>query len=133
MPDGNQIEITDAIDCDGHVLEPIDVLAEYLEEKYRDRALRIEIGDDGLEYFMWDNKRSRLCAGGFGGVLGAMGAPDILPHPDLTYASGSPLASYDAAARVKRLDGEGLSKAVLYPTLGLLWEAEIDDPQLADA
>ncbi len=133
MPHASQVDTTGAIDADGHVLEPIDVLGEYLEEKYRDRALRVEIGDDGLEYFVWDNQRSTLCAGGFGGVLGAMGAPDILPHPDLTYASGSPLASYDAAARVKRLDGEGLSKAILYPTLGLLWEAEIDDPEMAAA
>ncbi len=133
MSDGIQIEFTNAIDADGHVLEPIDALADYLEEKYRDRAIRVETGEDDLEYFVWDNKRSRLCAGGFGGVLGAMGAPDILPHPELTYAAGSPPASYDAAARVKRIDGEGLTKAVLYPTLGLLWEAEIEDPELAAA
>jgi hypothetical protein len=91
MPDGSQIEITNAIDCDGHVLEPIDALADGLEAKYRDRAIRVETGNPGLEYFVWNNKRSRLCAGGFGGVLGAKGVPGILPHPDLTYASGSPL------------------------------------------
>jgi hypothetical protein len=78
--------------------------------------------DDGLEYFVWNNQRSTLCAGGFGGVLGAMGAPDILPHPDLTNAKGPPPASDVAAARVARRDGEGLSKVILYPTLGLLWE-----------
>jgi hypothetical protein len=59
MPDGSQIEITNAIDCDGHVLEPITALADCLEEKYRDRAIRIEIDDDGLEHFVWNNKRSR--------------------------------------------------------------------------
>lgn len=133
MPDGSQIEITNAIDCDGHVLEPIAALADCLDKKYRDRAIRTEIGDDGLEYFVWNNKRSKLSAGGFGGVLGAMGAPDILPNPDLTYERGSPPAAYDAAARVKRLDGEGVKQAILYPTLGLLWEAEIEDPEITDA
>ena len=133
MLDDTPVDVTGAIDCDGHVLEPLDALAGYLEKKYGDRALRVETGDDGLEYFVWDNERSKLCAGGFGGVLGAMGAPDILPRPELTYAKGSPLAAYDAKARVGRLDGEGLSCAVLYPTLGLLWEAEVEDPQLAQA
>ena len=128
-----EVDTTGAIDCDGHVLEPIDALRDYLEDAWKPRAIRLERGDDGLEYFYWDNKKSTLSAGGFAGVLGAMGDPDIVPHPDRTYARGCPLASYDAAARVERLDGEGLSKAILYPTLGLLWEAEIDDPQLAQA
>lgn len=133
MTDTSQIDVRGAVDCDGHVLEPIDVLADYLEAKYRDRALGVEVGDDGLEYFVWNKRRSKLCGGGFGGVLGAMGSPDIEPHPERTYASGCPPASYDAAARVKRLDGEGLSQAILYPTLALLWEAEVDDAELASA
>ena len=127
------VDTSGAIDCDGHVLEPIDTLADYLEDAYKDRAIKIHIGDDGLEYFVWNNQISKLSAGGFAGVLGAMGDPDIVPSPERTYARGCPPASYDAAARVKRLDGEGLSKAILYPTLGLLWEAEIDDPEIATA
>lgn len=133
MSDAAHVDTTGAIDCDGHVLEQIDTLAGYLENKYKDRALGLEVGDDGLKYFTWDNQRSKLCFGGFAGVPGAMGDPDILPHPDRTYAKGCPPASYDSAARVERLDGEGLSKAILYPTLGLLWEAEVQDPELATA
>ena len=125
------VDTSGAIDCDGHVLEPIDTLADYLEDAYKDRAIKMHIGDDGLEYFVWNNQISKLSAGGFAGVLGAMGDPDIVPSPERTYARGCPAASYDAAARVERLDGEGLSKAILYPTLGLLWEAEIDDPEIA--
>lgn len=127
------VDTTGAIDCDGHVLEPIEALAGYLEERYRDRAIRLHVGDDGLEYLVWDNQISRLCFGGFAGILGAMGNPDIVPHPERTYAAGCPPASFDAAARVARLDNEGLSKAILYPTLGLLWEAEVADPELAEA
>ncbi len=127
------VDTTGAIDCDGHVLEPLDALVDNLEARYRARRIELVTGDDGLEYFHWGGRRSTLCAGGFAGVLGAMGNPDIVPSPDRTYARGCPPASYDAAARVARLDGEGLAKAILYPTLGLLWEAEIDDAELADA
>ena len=129
----SDVDTTDAIDCDGHVLEPLDALRDHLEEKYKKRAIKIEIGDDGLEYLYYDNKRSKLTPGGFLGVLGAMGDPDIVPAPERTYIKGSPLASYDGAARVSRLDEEKLRKAILYPTLGLLWEAEIEDPELAAA
>ena len=35
--------------------------------------------------------------------------------------------------RVQLLDKENLAKAVLYPTLGILWEAEVDDVELSQA
>jgi len=38
------------IDCDGHILEPPDLWERYLEPRFRDRALRIRVGDDGYEY-----------------------------------------------------------------------------------
>src|SRR4029453_16803671 len=39
----------------------------------------------------------------------------------------------DMTKRVCFLDEEGFEKQVIYPTLGLFWEGEIDDPDLADA
>src|SRR5512144_3025154 len=39
----------------------------------------------------------------------------------------------DMAERVQLLDREGMAKAILYPTLGLLWEAELMDPELSGA
>ena len=105
------VDTNGAIDADGHVL---DTLADYLEDKYKGRALKLTVGDDGLEYFLWDNKIPRLCSGGFAGVLGGMGDPDILPSPERDYERGCPPASYDAAARVERLDGEGLTSSDLF-------------------
>ncbi len=35
--------------------------------------------------------------------------------------------------RIRFLDEEGIDAAILYPTLGLLWEGSVTDPQLADA
>lgn len=70
------VDSTGAIDCDGHVLEPIEALRDHLEEKYKERAIKIEVEDDGLEYLYYDNKKSKLTPGGFTGVLGAMGDLD---------------------------------------------------------
>src|SRR5262249_57989385 len=35
--------------------------------------------------------------------------------------------------RLTLLDAEGIDAAILYTTVGLLWEAELEDPELAQA
>src|SRR5262249_58936245 len=47
------------IDCDGHILEPPDLWEKYLDPKYRDRAMRIRVGDDRFEYLEIDGKRAK--------------------------------------------------------------------------
>jgi predicted TIM-barrel fold metal-dependent hydrolase len=42
-----------------------------------------------------------------------------------------PFGAGDASERVALLDRENLEKTVLYPTIGLLWECELDDPELS--
>ena len=39
----------------------------------------------------------------------------------------------DMKERLKLLDKDGIDKAILYPTIGLLWEAEVEDPELTNA
>jgi len=128
-----EITVQGAIDCDGHILEPPTLWEVYLDPRYRDRAIRIRTDHEGWEYFEFDGKPSRLCFKGFPGILGAMGRPDIIPGPDRTYLQGAPPGSMNAKERLERLDREGLSKAILYPTIGLLWEAEVQDPDLSAA
>ena len=70
------------IDADGHVLEPPELWQEYLEEKYRERALRLAIDDEGFEYLEIDGRPSARTNKGYPGVLGAMGADDMRPRPD---------------------------------------------------
>lgn len=122
-----------AIDADGHILEPPDLWENYLEPKYRERAIRIRTNDAGLEYFEYDGKPSKLMPPGFPGSLGAMGADDIAPSAERTYTKIAPFGSMDPKERVERLDQEGLAKAVLYPTVSLLWEPETKDGDLAAA
>lgn len=127
----NGVQLKGAIDADGHILEPPDLWEKYLEPKYRDRAMRIRTNSDGLEYIEIDNKPSWMYAG-FPGQLGAMGEENIDPSPERTYLGCAPFGSMDPKERLVRMDREGLTKSVLYPTLALFLY-EVKDPELATA
>jgi predicted TIM-barrel fold metal-dependent hydrolase len=120
-----------AIDADGHVLEPATLWEDYLEARYRDRALRIRTDGEGFEYLEIGGKPSLRTNHGSLGVLGAMGDLDARPSPERRYADAMPFGAGDASERVALLDRENLEKTVLYPTIGLLWECELDDPELS--
>ena len=130
-----RLHTSGAIDADGHVLEPPDLWERYLEERHRDRALRIRRDDDGLEYLEIGGKPSTMSRKGFPGSLGGMGRSidEVLPTPERTYLAGAPFGSMDAAERLELLDAENLEAAVLYPTLSILWEAELEDAELSQA
>lgn len=76
FPDGG------TIDADGHVLEPADLWEDYLEARYRERALRIRVDEDGLEYLEIDGCKSERTNHGSLGMLGAMGELEARPSPD---------------------------------------------------
>jgi predicted TIM-barrel fold metal-dependent hydrolase len=118
------------IDADGHLLEPSWLWEEYLEEEFRPRALRIRVDENGLEYLELNGRPSERTVKGVLGVMGAMGELDAKVGPDRRYMDHIPFGAGDAAERVELLDRENLEKTVLYPTLGLLWECEVTDPQL---
>jgi uncharacterized protein len=125
-----------AVDADGHILEPPDLWERYLEPEYRDRALRIVLDKNGLEELEIGGERSVMSRKGFPSTLGAMGDPDLRSmqlDPDRTYVDEAPFGSMDPDERLDVLDAEGIDAVVLYTTVGLLWEAELDDPELAQA
>ncbi len=119
------------VDADGHILEPPDLWETYLEERYRDRALRIRVDDEGYEYLEIDGRPSQRSTKGSLGLLGAMGSDDMRPSPERRYADSMPFGACDAKQRLELLDEENLEAALLYPTLGLLWEVELTDPELS--
>ncbi|MEW6296479.1 MAG: hypothetical protein AB1671_01895, partial [Thermodesulfobacteriota bacterium] len=116
------------IDCDGHILEPPDLWETYLEPRYRDRALRIRVGDDGYEYLEIAGKRAKLTRPGVLGTLGGMGKqvdearrlrekamrgevrPEevraIRPGPEQTYLKGAAFGTMDMKERLQLLDRE---------------------------
>ncbi len=119
------------IDADGHILEPPDLWENYLETEYRDRALRIQVDDDGYEYLEINQTPSERSRKGSLGLLGAMGEEDMRPSPDRRYADNMPFGAADPAERLSLMDQENLSASLLYPTIGLLWEVELTDPELS--
>jgi predicted TIM-barrel fold metal-dependent hydrolase len=132
----HRLTLTGAVDADGHVLEPPDLWETYLEPAYRDRALRFVVDENGLEELEIGGRRSQMSRRGSPSVLGAMGAPDLREmqlDPERTYVGEAPFGSMDPGERLALLDAEGIDAAVLYTTVGLLWEAELDDPELSQA
>ena len=53
------------------------------------------------------------------------------PRPDRRYADNMPFGSSNADERLELLKQENLECALLYPTIGLLWEVELEDPELS--
>ena len=136
MHDTKRVAHEGAVDADGHILEPPDLWETYLEPKYRDRALRIVVDEDGLEELEIGGQRSVMSRRGFPSTLGAMGDPDLRSmqlDPERTYLAEAPFGSMDPDERLKVLDAEGIDAAILYTTVGLLWEAELDDAELSQA
>ena len=125
-----------AIDADGHILEPPDLWEKYIDPQYRDRALRFIVDDNGLEALEIGGTPSVMSRKGFPSTLGAMGDPDLRAmqlDPARTYLLEAPYGSMDPDERCRLLDAEGIDAVVLYTTVGLLWEAELTDPDLAQA
>src|SRR3954447_4681773 len=136
MHETQRLSFDGAVDADGHILEPPDLWESYLEPKYRDRALRIVPDENGLEELESGGERSLMSRRGFPSTLGAMGDPDlgkIMFDPERTYAGEAPFGSMDPDERLKVLDAEHIDAAVLYTTVGLLWEAELQDAELSQA
>ncbi len=125
------------VDSDGHILEPPDLWEKYLEPKYRDRAIRLRVDKRGWEYFEVDGQMSKTLRGG---ALGALGGAyqdprELLTPGKLTYwevANRTP-GGVDPDARVRELDAGGIDAAILYPTIGIIWEGDCHDPELSAA
>ncbi len=132
----HRVAFDGAVDADGHILEPPDLWEAYIDPQFRDRALRIVKDENGLEELEINGERSMMARRGMPSTLGAMGDPDIAAmqkDPERTYLRQAPYGSMHPQERIEVLDAENIDMAILYTTVGLLWEAEVLDPALAQA
>ncbi len=132
----HRVAVDGAVDADGHILEPPDLWETYIDPKFRDRALRIVLDENGLEELEINGQRSKMSRRGFPATLGAMGAPDLADmqtNPARTYQGENPYGAMHPQERLDLLDAENIDQVILYTTVGLLWEAELDDPELSQA
>ena len=120
-----------AVDADGHVLEPAWLWREYLEDRHKDKAICIRVDDDGLEYLEIAGRPQERMPHGQISTVGAMGDDEFDIDPARRYMELMPFGAMDADERVSLLDQENLEGSILYPTIGLMWEAEVTDPVLS--
>lgn len=117
------------VDCDSHIMEPADLWLRYLEPRFRDRAIRIEVRA-GIEHLVIGEQV--VLAGGLAGLGGAHLDRREMGTGKFTYADGCLPASYDPAERLKLLDDWGVDRCVMFPTIGLL-PFPTEDMDLANA
>jgi uncharacterized protein len=133
MSASSRLPYDNIIDADGHINEPPDLWENYLEPQYRDRALRFLRQPDGCDYIEMDGHLSRYFTPDIYTRGYSMGMSfeerNALAHKP--YRENIPFGGCNAKERLELLDREGLAKAILYPTLSLEWEAEINDPELS--
>ena len=132
----HRVAFDGAVDADGHILEPPTLWEDYIDPQFRDRALRIVLDENGLEELEINGQRSMMARRGMPSTLGAMGDPDLAAmqkDPERTYLRQAPYGSMHPQERIEVLDAENIDIAILYTTVGLLWEAELLDPALSQA
>ena len=124
-----------AIDADGHINEPADLWDRYIDPAYRDRAIRIRTGEDGLDYLELDGHRSKYFDAEILSRGTSMGSTleerTAIKHGG--YTKNIPFGGNDPEQRISLLDQENLTKALIYPTICLEWEVETTDFELANA
>ena len=126
------------VDGDSHFIEPLDLYLRYIDPEYRDRAMHVaQDPTSGKQQMFVDGKRLRLGTKDIDEMLsivvgyGQKEEGSALNEFDRSLMSGGDWQNMDK--RVQFLDAEGLDYQVLFPTLGLLWEGEVQDPGLAAA
>jgi predicted TIM-barrel fold metal-dependent hydrolase len=122
--------VYNCIDSDGHILEPLDLWDKYMDPKFRDRAPKLVIDDDGKERLLVEEQvlGSQQGMGGIGGVGARQG---VVSAETLKYEDGRP-GGFDPHQRIPDMDLDGIDAAFLYPSMGLFAGA-VHDPDLAAA
>jgi predicted TIM-barrel fold metal-dependent hydrolase len=105
------------VDADAHVLEPATLWQDYLEERYRDRAIRVE-EKDGVEQLVIGEEV--VLQGVVAGLGGAEDSKAALFSGQRSYVRDNPLDSYDPHARLRRMDEWGIRKSIMFPTICIL-------------
>jgi predicted TIM-barrel fold metal-dependent hydrolase len=100
--------------------------------------MAIRKDDEGLEYLdLGGGRVSKIIRKGYPAGLSLMDRlGGIVYEREPTgsaYVDNAPLGAMDAAERLERLDQENVEKALLYPTVGILWVAEVEDEAVAQA
>jgi len=125
-----------AFDGDSHFMEPLEMFEQYIEPRFRDRTVKLAADPaTGKRAMLCDNRPLKLRdVEEVLGLLSGYGQKE----------DGAQIGGFDRYrafseqwqdmdARVRFLDGEEIDAQVIFPSIGIIWEGELDDPILADA
>ncbi len=107
------------VDADGHVMEPPQLWAEYVERRFRHRIPRPTRDENGRFCYVADDRY-------FMRVASSLAARPKTPDGKL------PSGGWDPAARLRDMDSEGIDVGILYPTVSFFF-AELADLELQAA
>ncbi|MEO8697068.1 MAG: amidohydrolase family protein [Acidimicrobiales bacterium] len=99
------------VDSDTHVTEPADVWSERVPRRFRDSVPKFERNEKGQDVWSLEGEHFYTV-----GVTAMAGWRDVFPNSPATLDECHP-ASYDAAARVKYMDDNGIWAQVIYPNV----------------
>ena len=124
------------VDGDSHFMEPLDLYERYIDLPFKDRAVRMSHDPaTARRALLVDNKPMKLRdVEEVLGLLTAYGQKEAgrtLSNFDRYIAYNDEWQDMDA--RVRFMDAEGIGVQVIYPSIGILWEGEVEDPLLAEA
>jgi len=114
------------IDSDGHILEHPTAMPDYAPAKYRDRIWHIETDEAGEEWLVYNNTRMPANMLSAAGVAGASDEDRARAfRGEMRYTETRP-AAWNAKARLQDMDEDHIDQAVLYPTMLLGLQSELD-------
>jgi uncharacterized protein len=114
------------IDSDGHILEHPTAMPDYAPSKYRDRIWHIETDERGEEWLVYNGSRRSANGMSAAGVAGASDEDRARAfRGEMRYTETRP-AGWNAKARLQDMDQDHIDQAVLYPTMLLGLQSEID-------
>ena len=119
------------VDADGHVLEPPDGMVRHAPAKFRDRIWHVEVRTDGGEWLHY-NGGTRPAGGlALAGTAGMSAAErERARAGKLRYTEVRP-GAFQPAPRLPDMAIEGITHAVLYPTM-LLGLPGLEDAEFAE-
>ena len=130
----------DIVDVDQHYYEPVDCCSRHLDRRYRDVAVHVEPGDDGrLEWRVGDRpfhieRHPRHVTIGPGELERSLSARERGERYVPEMIDGTAAEYTDRDVRLKLLDEWRIDAAVLFPSSGLTFDAQMDDmPEAACA
>jgi predicted TIM-barrel fold metal-dependent hydrolase len=114
------------IDSDGHILEHPTAMPDYAPATYRDRIWHIETDEAGEEWLVYNGQRRSANGMSAAGVAGASDEDRARAfRGEMRYTETRP-AAWNAKARLQDMDQDHIDLAVLYPTMLLALQSELD-------